>query len=90
MLNNIVETMLNNIVGPTMLLAHDNNVIQALFREKNLQQLVRFLCVKKNYASISAPLTKLTNKEKVNTFDWTQECENAFRKLKNLVCTAPV
>ena len=76
-----------------MLLAHDNNVIQALFREKNLQQLVRFLCVKKNYASILAPLTKLTNKEKQsrkNTFEWTQECENAFRKLKNLVCTAPV
>ena len=26
LLNNIVETMLNNIVGPAMLLTHDNNV----------------------------------------------------------------
>ena len=40
MLNNIVETMMNNIVGLTIvLLPHDTNVVKALFR----QQLVTFL-----------------------------------------------
>ena len=34
LLNNIVEAMLNNIVGPTMLLTHDNNVVQALFKQQ--------------------------------------------------------
>ena len=34
LLNNIVETILRNILGPTMLLTHDNNVVQALSREQ--------------------------------------------------------
>ena len=31
-----LKTMLNNIVGPTKLLTHDNNVVQALFRQQPL------------------------------------------------------
>ena len=31
LMNNIVETSVNNIVGPTNLLTHDNIVVQALF-----------------------------------------------------------
>ena len=37
--NNIVETILNNIIGPTMLLTHDNNVVQALFRQQPCDNL---------------------------------------------------
>ena len=33
LINNAVETMLHNIVGPTMLLTHDNKVVQALFMQ---------------------------------------------------------
>ena len=34
-LNNIVETLLDNIAGPTMLLLmRDNNIVQALFRQQ--------------------------------------------------------
>ena len=42
LLNNIVETMLNNIFGPTMLLTSDNNIVQELF----WKQHVRFLHVR--------------------------------------------
>ena len=30
LLNNIVAAILNNIVGPTMLLTHDNNVVETM------------------------------------------------------------
>ena len=32
----------------------------------------------KNYATISAPLTKLTTKTCTTQFNWTADCENAF------------
>ena len=32
--NNIVETRTNNIVGPKMLFTHNNNVVEALFRQQ--------------------------------------------------------
>ena len=38
----------------------------------------------KNYATISAPLTKLTTKT------WTADCENAFTLLKTCLCKSPV
>ena len=39
LLNNIVETMLKNIVGPTMSLTHDTNVVQTLFRQQSCNNL---------------------------------------------------
>ena len=45
LLNNIVETMLNNIVGPTMLLAHDNNVIQVLHKQRPCNNLWNFFII---------------------------------------------
>ena len=41
LLNNIVETMLNSIVGP-MFLTYDNNVVEAIVQATTLLQLVRF------------------------------------------------
>ena len=38
--NNIVETRMNNIVGPTMLLTHDNNVVQAYCSGNNLVYII--------------------------------------------------
>ena len=42
LLNNILETMMNNIVGPTMLLMHDNNIVQALSRQQPCNNLWEF------------------------------------------------
>lgn len=44
----------------------------------------------KDYATISAPLTKLTTKESTKKFAWTKECENAFIALKSSLCKSPV
>jgi transposase len=41
-----------------------------------------------NFASIIAPLTKLTRKNV--TFAWTEECSSAFTKLKELLISAPL
>lgn len=40
------------------------------------------------YASVAAPLTNLTKKD--SKFIWTEECEQAFQTIKNLVSSAPV
>lgn len=44
----------------------------------------------KNYATISAPLTKLTTKTSTKQFNWTTDCENAFTHLKTSLCKSPV
>ena len=44
----------------------------------------------KNYATISAPLTKLTPKTCTTQFNWTADCENAFTLLKTCLCKSPV
>ena len=41
-----------------------------------------------NYAKHALPLTNLTKKEAV--FNWTDECQGAFEKLKDSLITAPV
>ena len=43
-----------------------------------------------NYASTATPLTDLTRKTEPNRVNWTADCEMAFTKLKQLLCTAPV
>jgi hypothetical protein len=42
----------------------------------------------KDFAAIARPMHKLT--EKNCPFNWTQECETAFQKLKITLITAPV
>ena len=42
------------------------------------------------YATVAAPLTQLTTKEYQNKFSWTEERDKSFRKLKDLLCSAPV
>ncbi len=44
----------------------------------------------KNYASISAPLTKLTTKTNAHQFHWTPECQHAFDTLQTCLCNSPV
>ena len=41
-----------------------------------------------NFASISAPLTRLT--QKAAKFQWTDACERSFQLLKDTLTTAPV
>ncbi|BBN69395.1 transposable element gene, partial [Prunus dulcis] len=40
------------------------------------------------FASIAAPLTRLTRKDVA--FEWTEECEQSFQELKKRLTTAPV
>ena len=42
------------------------------------------------YSSISIPLTDLTKKNLPFKVQWTRQCEEAFIKLKQCLCTAPV
>ena len=42
------------------------------------------------YATVAAPLTQLTTKDYQNKFSWTEESDKSFRKLKDLLCSAPV
>eukprot|EP00795_Rhopilema_esculentum_P005569 gene5569-9573_t len=43
-----------------------------------------------SYANIAAPLTDLTKKEVKGTIQWTDDCENAFRRLKKALRSSPV
>ena len=44
-----------------------------------------------DFATIAAPLTKLTTKEASRTpFNWSDECEKSFVELKRQLCTAPL
>ena len=43
-----------------------------------------------NYASVAIPLTDLTKKSAPNRVVWTEQCQQAWQKLKDLLCSAPV
>ena len=43
-----------------------------------------------NYASIATPLTNLIRKCAPNKVMWNQGCEEAFKKLKALLCANPL
>ncbi len=43
-----------------------------------------------NFASIAAPLTNLLNKGVANPIPWTEDCEAAFKTLKEKMCSSPV
>ena len=42
-----------------------------------------------NYATIAVPLTDLKRKAQPCQVIWTPDCEEAFRKLKDLLCSSP-
>ena len=44
----------------------------------------------KDYSTVAAPLSDLTRRNAPNTVKWTQECEKAFRHLKQLLCSTPI
>ena len=43
-----------------------------------------------NYASVATPLTDLTKKSAPNRVVWTEQCQQAWQRLKDLLCSAPV
>jgi hypothetical protein len=45
----------------------------------------RFIAV---FSKIAHPITSLQRKEK--TFQWTEECEKSFQRLKQLLTSAPI
>ena len=62
---------------------------------RNKKSLMRFLGMVgyyrkfcKNFAAVTVPLTDLLRKSK--PFVWSIECQDAFEKVKNLLCTHPV
>ena len=44
----------------------------------------------KNFSDLAAPLTNLTKKREPQKVKWTQECDQAFRQLKEVLCNKPV
>ena len=47
-----------------------------------------YRCFVQNFAAVSSPLNTLTKKGVF--FRWTTQCQQAFDKLKDLLCNAPV
>ena len=43
-----------------------------------------------DYATIALPLTDLTRKAAPNLINWNDQCNEAFTKLKELLCSSPV
>ena len=43
-----------------------------------------------NYATVAASLTDLTRRSAPNNVGWDDDCDRAFKKLKELLCTSPV
>ena len=43
-----------------------------------------------NYASVSAPLSDLTRRNRPNQVEWSTLCEESFVRLKQLLCTDPI
>ena len=43
-----------------------------------------------NYSAVAVPLTNLTKKNSPHKVVWTEACEEAFTKLKELLCSAPI
>ena len=41
-----------------------------------------------DFATVTAPLVRLTQKNTL--FNWTDECESSFNRLKGLLCSAPI
>ena len=42
------------------------------------------------FSTIAAPLTALANKDERNPVTWSEDCETAFRTLKDYLCSSPV
>ena len=43
-----------------------------------------------DYATIALPLTDLTRKTAPNQVCWDQQCDQAFKRLKELLCSSPI
>ena len=43
-----------------------------------------------NYADVALPLTDLTKKKAPNQIRWDEKCNQAFSKLKELLCSSPI
>jgi len=48
-----------------------------------------YRCFMPSYTTMAAPLTDLTKKDCPNQVKWTPGCNEAFGKLKSVLCTAP-
>lgn len=88
---------LGHIVTPQGIKPCPNKIkaVQEFPKPRNLKQLKSFLGLAnyyrrfiKDFAKIAYPLHRLTKKS-VN-FDWSQECQEAFDKLKTTLISAPI
>ena len=43
-----------------------------------------------DYATVAAPLTDLTKKKSPNQVIWTERCAQAWKTLKDILCSSPV
>ncbi|KAH0761335.1 hypothetical protein KY290_017408 [Solanum tuberosum] len=68
---------------------HLRAVLQAILYEMQALQLIhKRLRSIEGFSSLSAPLTKLT--QKASKFQWTEACEHSFQELKDKLTSAPV
>ena len=44
----------------------------------------------KNFSELATPLTNLTKKREPQVVKWTEECDRAFQRLKEILCQKPV
>lgn len=71
------------------------SAVRSFARPVTVRQIRRFLGMAgwyrrfiRNFSTVSAPLTDLISKN--NKFQWTDEAEQAFVRLKHALCSAPV
>ena len=90
---------LGHIVGKDGVGLHPNpKLIEAIAEwgtPENVKQVQQFLGLCNyhrwfihQFSSIASPLTQLTKKD--TEYKWTEKCEDAFCRLKKLLCEAPV
>ncbi|KAI5339250.1 hypothetical protein L3X38_018522 [Prunus dulcis] len=67
---------------------HLRVVLRTLRRKQLYAKFSYYRRFVEGFASIAAPLTRLTRKDVA--FEWTEECEQSFQELKKRLTTAPV
>ncbi|VDI10492.1 Hypothetical predicted protein [Mytilus galloprovincialis] len=89
----LMELVLNGIQWQICLIYLDDSIVFGKNFEEHTERLAIILCMGsyyrrfvKDFSSLVKPLTELTNK--IKGFNWTQDCQVAFDKLKS-VFTSP-
>ena len=92
-------TYLGHVVGSGTVRPHPSKIesVQQFKIPETKQQVRAFLGLTgyyrrfiPDYAALTVPLTDLTRKGAPNEVSWNKKCEDAFEKLKQLLCSSPI